>query len=48
MDEFCRYVHSDIVALLAEIIASTTDTQYGKEISEQGLYLSIQYNINSV
>ena len=37
MEEFCRYVHSDIVATLAEIIASTSDTQNAKEISDQGL-----------
>ena len=37
MEEFCRYVHSDIVASLAEIIAATSDHRYAAEISDQGL-----------
>ena len=48
MEEFCRYVHSDIVATLAEIIASTSDTQNAKEISDQGLFKSIQFNFDSL
>ena len=38
MEEFCKYVESDIIASLAEIIASTTDHQHAKEISDQGLF----------
>ena len=44
MEEFCRYVHSDLIGLIGEIIASNSEHD-DERLCNQGLYWKLILNI---